>query len=177
MKRIVLLGPPGSGKGTQGKKLAHHLGLPFISMGDILREKAQEKGPLAEEVRKIMESGKYVPDEVVIQILQERLEQPDAKEGFILDGFPRTVGQADALDQILEKKGVKLDGIFFLQVREDIIVDRLSGRRVCPCCKMEYHIRYNPPKNDHLCDQCGSSLIQREDDQEGTIRKRISVYQ
>ena len=176
MRRLVFLGPPGAGKGTQGKRLAKHLGVPFVSMGDLLRQKVQEKDPLSEELRTIMREGRYVPDEIVIRILAERLEGPDCQEGFILDGFPRTVAQANALDELLEQRGQALDGVILLEVPDEVVVERLAGRRICSACGEEFHVKYRPPKQEGVCDKCGGKLIQREDDQEATIRKRLQVY-
>jgi adenylate kinase len=176
-KHLVLLGPPGAGKGTQGKLLAQRLGVPFIGMGDLLRQKVEENSSLAQELREIMAKGSYVPDETVIRILEERIESPDAREGFILDGFPRTVAQADALDQLLERQGKTLDGMIYLNLSAQEIIRRLSGRRVCKSCKKEYHIEFLPPRREGICDLCGGQLIQREDDREETILKRLKVFE
>jgi len=176
-KHLVLLGPPGAGKGTQGKLLAQRLGVPFIGMGDLLRQKVEENSSLAQELREIMARGSYVPDETVIRILEERIESPDAREGFILDGFPRTVAQADALDQLLERQGKTLDGMIYLNLSAQEIIRRLSGRRVCKSCKKEYHIEFLPPRREGICDLCGGQLIQREDDREETILKRLKVFE
>lgn len=175
-KYVVFLGPPGAGKGTQGKRLARHLGVPFIGMGDLLRQKLEENTPLSQELRRIMAEGRYVPDEIVIRILEERILAPDARDGFILDGFPRTVAQADALDQLLERMGKHLDAILYLTADEESIVLRLSRRRICKACGQEYHDEFLPPLTPGVCNMCGGELIQREDDREDTIRKRLKIY-
>lgn len=176
-KYLVFLGPPGAGKGTQGKLIAQRLGVPFIGMGDLLRQKVEENSPLAQRLREIMAKGSYVPDETVIQILEDRIQSPDAQEGFILDGFPRTVAQADALDQLLERQGKSLDGMILLTLPEEEIIRRLSGRRICKNCKKEYHVEFFPPRAEGICDLCGGELIQREDDREDTILKRLKVFE
>lgn len=175
-KYLVFLGPPGAGKGTQGKRLAQHLGIPFIGMGDLLRQKVLENNPLAQELRQIMAEGRYVPDDTVIRILKERIQSPDASQGFILDGFPRTVAQADALDQLLEQEGKRLTAMIYLNAEESLLIRRLAGRRICKQCGSEYHLEFSPPRQPGICDRCGGALIQREDDREETIRKRLEVY-
>ena len=173
---LIFLGPPGAGKGTQAKKLVELLGIPQISTGDILREKKNEDSPLGKQIRDIMAAGKLVPDEIVIEIVKERLAKPDCENGFILDGFPRTVPQADALEKILAEMGKKLDAVVYIYVPDEELIKRISGRRVCEKCGEEYHIIYKPPKVDGICDKCGGRLIQREDDKEEVVRKRIEVY-
>ncbi len=173
---LIFLGPPGAGKGTQAKKLVQLLGIPQISTGDILREKRKEDSPLGRQIREIMASGKLVPDEIVIEIVKERLSQPDCEKGFILDGFPRTIPQAEALDKVLEEMGKKLDAVVYIEVPEEELIKRISGRRVCEKCGEEYHIIFKPPKVEGVCDKCGGKLIQREDDKEEVVKKRIEVY-
>lgn len=177
MARLILIGPPGAGKGTQGKRLASELHIPIIVMGDLLREKRNENSALGAEIKSLMSEGKYVPDEVVIEIIQERITQEDCRDGFVLDGFPRTVGQADALDQLLEDLGLTLDAVVHLEVDHEELLRRITGRRICPTCKREYHVEFKPPQKDLVCDEDGSQLIQREDDQEATFRKRLEVYE
>lgn len=177
MNRLVLMGAPGAGKGTQGKQLAQKLHIPIVSMGDLLREKKNENSSLGNQIKEIMAQGAYVPDEVVVAMLKERLGQQDCTDGFILDGFPRTVSQADTLDQMLEEMGIQLDAVLHIMVPKEKIVSRLTGRRICPACGREYHIEFNPSKNGDHCEcEAGAELIQREDDTEATILKRLEVY-
>lgn len=173
---LILLGPPGSGKGTQARKLMEKFGIPQISTGDILRAKKKEKSKLGQEIKEIMESGRLVSDELVIQIVEERLKADDCRYGYILDGFPRNVAQADALDQLLEKIGHKITQVLDLSVNEDELVRRLTGRRVCRQCQQMFHVEFTKPKKDGICDKCGGELYQRDDDQEKTIRERLRVY-
>lgn len=173
---IILLGAPGAGKGTQAKHIVREFGVPQISMGDILREKKNEVSPLGDQIQEIMASGALVPDEVVIEIIRERLQDEDCANGFILDGFPRTVGQADALDQLLEEIDRPLAAVIYLDVPLEALLDRLTGRRICSGCKHEYHVQFNPPEQEGICDQCGGTLEQRADDREDTIRKRLDVF-
>lgn len=175
---LILLGGPGAGKGTQAKKLIEKYRIPQISTGDILRAAVKEGTPLGKKAKEYMDAGKLVPDEVVIGIVEERLKQPDCKKGFILDGFPRTVAQAEALDQALMKMGTALDHVISIEVDEEELVTRLTGRRTCknPNCGMMYHIKFNPPKKEGVCDKCGSELYQRDDDNETTVRSRLATY-
>lgn len=173
---LVLLGAPGSGKGTQSKRLVKTYGIPQISMGDILRQKRSEASTLGKQLDDIMRSGALVPDEVVIDIINDRLQQSDTDGGFILDGFPRTVGQADALDHLLERIGKPITSVVFLDVDETALLDRLTNRRVCENCGHEYNLKFAPPETSGVCDQCGGNLIQRADDNEETIRERQSVF-
>ena len=173
---IVLLGAPGAGKGTQAKKIVHDYGIPQISMGDILREKKNEASALGQQIQEIMAKGALVPDEVVIEIIRERLQDEDCAAGFILDGFPRTVAQADALDQLLESMERPLTAVLYLDVPQQELLERLTGRRICGRCKFEYHVKFRPPKVDGVCDRCGGALEQRADDREETIRKRLEVF-
>ncbi len=173
---LIFLGPPGAGKGTQAKKLVDLLGIPQISTGDILREKKREDSPLGHKVREIMSEGKLVPDEIVIEIVKERLGKPDCGKGFILDGFPRTIPQAEALEKILAEMRKQLDAVVYIDVPDEELIRRISGRRVCEECGEEYHIIFKPPRVEGVCDKCGGKLIQREDDKEEVVKKRIEVY-
>lgn len=176
--RIVLLGGPGSGKGTQAQKLINKLGVPQISTGDIFRAAVKEGTPMGLKAKAFMEQGELVPDDVVIGVVEERLTKPDLDKGYMLDGFPRTVGQAQALDKILASQSKGLNHVVLVDVPDEELVKRLSGRRTCrnsECGKM-YHVMFNPPKKEGICDACGSELYQRADDSEATIRERLSVY-
>lgn len=174
--RVILLGPPGAGKGTQAKMLVEELGVPQISTGDILRQAVADGTPLGREAKGYMDRGALVPDEVVIGIIRDRLAQGDCGRGYILDGFPRTVAQAEALGKTLEAAGGSLDHVLSLQVDEEELVKRLSGRRTCGACGAMFHVTFNPPKREGTCDGCGGALIQREDDREETVRRRLQVY-
>lgn len=173
---IILVGPPGAGKGTQAVKIAKELDLPHISTGDIFRQAVSEGTPLGLKAKSFMDQGELVPDEVVIGIVEERLKQEDALRGFILDGFPRTLPQARALDEALAKDNRGIDLAIEINVNEDELVTRLAGRRVCRNCGTPYHVKFNPPKNDSVCDVCGGEVYQRADDEETTIRNRLNVY-
>ncbi|MBZ0252110.1 MAG: adenylate kinase [Candidatus Methylomirabilis sp.] len=173
---LIFLGPPGAGKGTQTQILVEKRGLPQISTGDILRQAVKDKSPLGLEAKGFMNRGELVPDEVVIGIVQERLKKPDCQGGFILDGFPRTVPQADALGEALGKAGKKIDAVVSLAVEDAELLKRLTGRRVCSACGAMYHVIFDPARNEGICDKCGGSLYQRDDDQEDTIRARLEVY-
>jgi len=176
--RIVLLGGPGSGKGTQAQKLINQLGVPQISTGDIFRAAVKEGTPMGLKAKKFMEQGELVPDDVVIGVVEERLTKPDLDKGYMLDGFPRTAAQAEALDTILASQSKKLDHVILVDVPDEELVKRLSGRRTCrnsECGKM-YHVMFSPPKKEGVCDACGSELYQRADDNETTIRERLDVY-
>lgn len=173
---IILVGPPGAGKGTQAVKIAKELDLPHISTGDIFRQAVSEGTPLGLKAKSFMDQGELVPDEVVIGIVEERLKQEDALRGFILDGFPRTLPQARALDEALAKDNRGIDLAIEINVNEDELVTRLAGRRVCRNCGTPYHVKFNPPKNDSVCDVCGGQVYQRADDEETTIRNRLNVY-
>jgi adenylate kinase len=172
-KNFVFLGPPGAGKGTQAKRLAQELGLLHISTGDILRSAVERQTPLGKKAKEFMDRGELVPDDLMIALIEEVLP-PEG--GVILDGFPRTVPQAEALDRLLAEKGMKLSAAVLFELADDLVVERLSGRRVCPECGAVYHIKFNPPKRDELCDRCNVKLIQREDDREEVVRRRLSVY-
>ncbi|AFM27873.1 adenylate kinase [Desulfomonile tiedjei] len=176
--RIVLLGGPGSGKGTQAKKLTDTLGVPQISTGDIFRAAVKEGTPMGLKAKGYMEQGELVPDDVVIGVVEERLTKPDLDKGYMLDGFPRTVGQAEALDKILAGQSKGIDHVVLVDVPDEELVKRLSGRRTCKNseCGRMYHVMFNPPKKEGICDACGSELYQRADDSEATIRERLGVY-
>lgn len=171
--KLILFGPPGAGKGTQAKLLSAHLGLVHISTGDILRNEVRNNTALGQEAKGFMESGKLVPDDLVTEMTKKRLREGDLKNGFILDGFPRTQVQAIALDKIL---GSGIDAAFYLETSEKVVVQRLSGRRVCPKCGINYHLINMPPKEDMRCDKCHVELYQRPDDKEETVKNRLKVY-
>jgi len=173
---IVFLGPPGAGKGTQAKILIERCGIPQISTGDMLREHRAKGTELGKKAQEYMDKGQLVPDEIILGMVKERLSQPDCQKGFILDGFPRTVAQAEALDKLLSEMGKKLDFALALIVPDDLLVERLTGRRTCKNCGMMYHIKYKPPKVEGKCDVCGGELYQRPDDNEETVRNRLKVY-
>jgi adenylate kinase len=174
--RLVLLGPPGAGKGTQAVVLAEEWGIPHISTGDMFRKAVKEGTTMGKKAKEYMDQGLLVPDEVVVGIVAERLEQEDAANGFILDGFPRTIAQADALAEILKTAGTILDAVVNIVVPEEILVRRLSGRRVCRSCGATYHVEFTPPADENVCDKCGGELYQRDDDKEETVRKRLTEY-
>ena len=174
--RLILLGPPGAGKGTQAKRVIEEFDIPHISTGDIFRKNIKEKTELGQKVEGLLAEGKLVPDELTIEIVWDRLDQEDCKNGFLLDGFPRTIPQAEALDEGLAKRGLKLDRVLNIDVDKDSLVKRLSGRRVCPNCGASYHIDNSPPKVEGICDVCQTPVIQREDDKEQTVLDRIKVY-
>jgi len=174
--RIVLLGAPGSGKGTQGKKLAEKYGIPQISTGDLLRAAVAAKTPLGQQAKATMEAGQLVSDEIVMGLIRERLGEPDTEPGFILDGFPRNLTQAEALDRMLEELDKPLQVALHIDVDFDTLMQRLTGRRTCESCGQMYNIYTSPPKIEGVCDRCGGRLVQRADDNEETIRKRLEVY-
>ncbi len=173
---IVFLGPPGAGKGTQAKILIERYGIPQISTGDMLREHRAKGTELGKKAQEYMDKGQLVPDEIILGMVKERLSQPDCERGFILDGFPRTVAQAEALDRILAEMGKELNFALALIVPDELLVERLTGRRTCKNCGMMYHIKYKPPKVEGKCDVCGGQLYQRADDNEETVRNRLMVY-
>jgi adenylate kinase len=175
--RFVFLGPPGVGKGTQAQRLSAERRIPKISTGDILREAVQKKTPMGLQAQSFMDGGKLVPDEVVIGIIRDRLKESDCKSGFILDGFPRTVPQAQSLAAMLGQSGSAVDRVLNFDLSDVELIRRLSGRRSCPDCQSVFHVEFNPPQKPDQCDRCGGKLIQRSDDQAETIRKRLEVYQ
>jgi len=174
--RIVLVGAPGAGKGTQAKYIGQHFGVPAISTGDIFRANLAAQTPLGLEAKRFMDKGDLVPDEVTIGIVRDRLSQPDADGGFLLDGFPRTLPQAEALDSMLDELGRPIDAALELRVDENEVVRRLSGRRTCRKCGHVWHTEFDPPKQEGVCDICGGELFQRDDDKPETIRRRLHVY-
>lgn len=175
--RIVLMGPPGAGKGTQAKKLCEAFGVPQVSTGDILRAAVNQGTELGKKAKEYMDQGLLVPDEVITGIVKERLRKSDVEKGFILDGFPRTIPQAESLEKILEEMGIKLDAVINIVVPREELIERFTGRRVCENCGSTYHIKYNPPKQEGICDKCGGRLIVRADDDVKTVEKRIDVYE
>ncbi|RSS54988.1 adenylate kinase [Streptomyces sp. WAC01280] len=175
--RIVLVGPPGAGKGTQAAYLAKNLEIPHISTGDLFRANISQGTALGLEAQSYMKAGQLVPDSVTIGMAKDRMEQPDAVNGFLLDGFPRNVAQAEALDEILKAGHVQLDAVLDLEVPEDEVVKRIAGRRICRNDSAHvFHVTYNAPKTEGVCDACGGELYQRDDDSEETVRRRLEVY-
>jgi adenylate kinase len=174
--QVVLFGPPGAGKGTQAKFISEEFNVPHISTGDILRENVREGTALGKKAKAFMDKGELVPDVLLIDIIKERLQKPDTRKGFLLDGFPRTLPQAEALDRILDDINKNLDGVVNVDVTANELIRRLSGRRTCRTCQATYHVTSNPPKVAGICDQCGGELYQRADDTEAAIKNRIEVY-
>jgi adenylate kinase len=174
--RLVLVGPPGAGKGTQAEFIAEHFGVPKISTGDIFRANVSRGTDLGRLAKKYMDAGDLVPDEVTNAMVRDRLAQPDAKEGFLLDGFPRNVAQAKELDGMLDELGAPLSVVLELDVDFDEVVRRLSGRRTCKKCGVVWHVEFDPTSTDGICDKCGGDLYQRDDDQPDTVRRRLDVY-
>ncbi len=174
--RLVLLGAPGAGKGTQGKMLEERFKIPHISTGDILRDTTKKKNLLSRETTKFLEAGKLVPDRIVIQIIKDRLKKTDTLKGFILDGFPRNTFQAEALDDFLKRKNLSIDGVIYLDTEETVLIERLKARRICVRCRALFHLKNSPPKKDSICDFCGAKLYQREDDKERTVKERFRIY-
>lgn len=173
---LILLGPPGAGKGTQAALLSQRLRLPHVASGDLFREAMRKGTALGEKARPYMERGVLVPDEVTNAMIEERLKEPDCAKGVILDGFPRTIEQARALEGILVERGERVDRVLVIQVSEGALIERLSGRRTCRRCQANYHILFNPPQKEGVCDKCGGDLYQRSDDEEETVRRRVWVY-
>ncbi|MHC1593444.1 MAG: adenylate kinase [Methermicoccaceae archaeon] len=174
--RLVIFGPPGAGKGTQAKMLAEQMGIPHISTGDMLRENIEKKTELGRAARDYMDRGELVSDEVINGMVRVRLSQKDCERGFILDGYPRTLPQAEALGHMMDGMSLELDAVIDIEVPDDEIVKRLSGRRVCRQCGASYHVLFNPPEHAGVCDVCGGELYQREDDTEEAVLNRITVY-
>ena len=175
--QLLLMGPPGAGKGTQAAELVKKFQIPHISTGDMFRAAVKEGTELGKQAKACMDSGKLVPDEVTIGIVKERLAKDDCKQGFILDGFPRTVEQADALNGILSELGMKLTRVLNIHVPAEDLIERAIGRRICKKCGATYHVKFNPTKSDGVCDNCGGELYQRKDDNEETMKNRLSVYE
>lgn len=170
---LVFIGPPGAGKGTQAKLLSQRMGFLHLSTGDILREAVKKQTPLGIKAKEYMDRGELVPDSLIIALIEENLPE---EGGVILDGFPRTLAQAEALDNMLNAKGKELSKVLVFETPDEVLIDRLSGRRVCSNCGAVYHIKYNPPKKEGVCDLCGGNLVQREDDKESVVRNRLEVY-
>lgn len=175
--RLVFLGAPGVGKGTQAEMVAAKLAIPKISTGDLLRTGVAQKTPLGLEAQQYMTRGELVPDDVVIGLVAEKIASPECEKGFILDGFPRTILQADALSGILQKQGASLDRVMYFVIPREEVVKRLSGRRSCSACSAVYHVDYVPPKQEGRCDECGAALVQRNDDKRETVESRLVVYE
>ena len=173
---LLLMGPPGAGKGTQGRLLGEALGVPWVSSGDLLRQAVEDGSAFGEEARSVMSRGELVPDRVIVGLMSRRLEEPDARGGFIADGYPRTVSQAEALAAALDALGRRLAAALALALPDDVVVERLTGRRTCAACGRVYHTEHEPPARAEHCDADGERLIQREDDSPATIRRRLAVY-
>ena len=174
---IILLGPPGAGKGTQAKMLVEEYQIPQISTGDILRAAVKEGSPLGKEAKARMDKGELVPDSVVIGIVEERIQQPDCAKGYMLDGFPRTVPQAEALDGMLKNLSSQIDHVVSIEVANEELVGRLTGRRTCRDCGVGFHVMFDPPEQEGVCDKCGGELYQRDDDNVETVSSRLEVYE
>jgi adenylate kinase len=173
---LVLLGPPGAGKGTQAERLVTDFDLPYYATGDILRAAVKDETPLGAEAKDFMDRGELVPDELICKVIMERIDQPEAEDGFLLDGFPRNKEQADILGNALEKRERKLTAVLLIDASDDEVIKRISGRRVCVKNQHVYHVDFDPPKHEGVCDQDGSRLLQRDDDKPETIKKRLEVY-
>lgn len=170
--KLVIFGPPSAGKGTQAQKLSKQYGIPQVATGDLLRKAVADKTPLGLKIKSYLDQGKLGPDDVIVQLIKERIAKPDCKNGFLLDGFPRTMGQAKELERMTD-----MDLVLSIVVDFEALVERAVGRRTCPKCSAVYHITFNPPMNEGICEKCGSKLIQRDDDKEETVRNRLRVYQ
>ena len=175
-KHIIFLGPPGAGKGTQAKKLQEKFGFKHISTGDLLRNEIKNNTDLGKEIKSIMESGALVSDDIVLEIVKKNLSKSIVETGFVFDGFPRTVIQGEKLDDLVKQLGFNIDVVFYVEIDEKTAVDRISNRRICSKCGTIYHLRYNPPKIKGVCDKCGGTLYQRDDDKEETVRNRYEIY-
>ncbi|RXK07283.1 adenylate kinase [Halarcobacter bivalviorum] len=173
---LMVFGAPGAGKGTQAKFLIEKYDIPQISTGDILRAAIADKTEMGMEAKKFMDEGKLVPDSTIIGIIKDRLAEDDCKKGFILDGFPRTLAQAEALNELMEKMEISLDKVISLNVPDELIVGRITGRRVCSSCGASFHVEFNPSKEENVCDYCGSELIIRKDDNAETVKSRLGAY-
>ncbi|HOH69794.1 MAG TPA: adenylate kinase [Sedimentibacter sp.] len=174
--RAILLGPPGAGKGTQAETIVHEFSIPHISTGDIFRKNIKEGTALGKKAMAYMDQGRLVPDELTVELVKDRLLQDDCKEGFLLDGFPRTIYQADALEDALKSMDQSLDYVINIIVRKELLVERAVGRRICKDCGQTYHMSFNKPSKEGVCDNCGGELLKRKDDNEETVDNRISVY-
>lgn len=174
--RLILLGAPGAGKGTQAVLLEEKFNIPHISTGDIFRSNIKNNTALGKKAKEYIDKGALVPDDVTVEIVKDRISQEDCKKGFILDGFPRTIPQAEYLDNAMAEMGADIDYVIDISVTDDVIVRRLSGRRVCKSCGATYHVKSNPPSKEGICDNCGGEVVQRDDDKEETILKRLKTY-
>ena len=174
--KLIIMGPPGAGKGTQAALIKEAYNIPHISTGDMFREAIKNQTPLGVEAKGYIDKGLLVPDSVTIGLVKERLSNADCKEGFLLDGFPRTIPQAEALNVILAELDINLDAVVNIAVDDSVLIDRIVGRRVCPVCKAGYHVKYLQPKVEGICDECGGQLVQRKDDTEETVKNRLEVY-
>lgn len=170
--KLVVFGPPSAGKGTQAQKLSAKYGLPQVSTGDLLRKAVADKTPLGVKVKSYLDQGRLGPDDLIVKLIKERVSKPDCRNGYLLDGFPRTMGQAKELDKM-----TNVDLVLNIVVDMEVLVERAVGRRSCPNCGAVYHVKFNPPTNAGICEKCGSSLVQRDDDKEETVRNRLKVYQ
>jgi adenylate kinase len=173
---LVLLGPPGAGKGTQAERLVSDFDLPYYATGDILRAAVKDETPLGKEAKDYMDKGDLVPDDLICKVIMERIDKPEAEDGFLLDGFPRNTEQADILENALETRGRKLSAVLLIDAPDEEVIKRISGRRVCVKNQHVYHVDFDPPKHEGVCDQDGSRLIQRDDDKPDTVKKRLDVY-
>ena len=174
--KIVMLGAPGAGKGTQAKKIAESFGVPHISTGDIFRANIKNNTELGQKAKVYMDKGELVPDELVVDLIMDRFSEPDCADGYVLDGYPRTIPQAEALDNALKANNDSLDYAVNVDVPDEDIISRMSGRRACLKCGATYHISFNPPVKEGICDKCGEALVQRKDDKEETVKNRLGVY-
>lgn len=172
MMKLVIFGPPSAGKGTQAQKLSERYGIPQIATGDLLREHVAKRTPIGVKVKEILDAGKLGPDDLIVQMIKERVSQPDCRNGYLLDGFPRTMNQAKELEKMTD-----INLVLNIVVDPEVLVERAVGRRICPKCAAVYHVKFNPPRRPGVCDKCGTPLIQRDDDKEETVRKRLKVYQ
>ncbi|ABB16065.1 adenylate kinase [Carboxydothermus hydrogenoformans] len=175
--KLLIMGPPGAGKGTQAEKIVKEFGITHISTGDMFRAALKNQTPLGLKAKEYMDKGELVPDEIVIAMVEERISAPDCAKGFLLDGFPRTIPQAEALDKKLAEMGITLDGVINIEVPREELIERLTGRRVCRQCGATYHVKFNPPKVEGVCDACGGELYQRSDDSLETVSNRLDVYE
>jgi adenylate kinase len=175
--RFVFLGPPGVGKGTQADRLCAERMLPHVSTGEMLREARRRRTPLGVQAQRFMDGGRLVPDELILKLVEERLGAQDVLDGFVFDGFPRTVGQAEALEELFKTRRWRLDRVVYFEAPEEVIVRRISGRRVCEKCGQNFHVEFSPPQYADTCDHCGGPLQQRPDDREASVRERLRVYQ